>query len=149
MAVIKGRVVKGHQVASGQGGDPRYPQGTIALQVPKFFELGLDLLGLHRGTINVLIAPLDFKVINPVFAFNEVRWSDDQPAENFSFCDARISLDGEKWYKGYVYYPHPETKPEHFQRPGVIELIMPLIEGLGYDSEIFLDVPEDQVVFFK
>ncbi len=66
MAIVKGTVVKGHRVASEESRDPRYPHGTIAMQVPKFMQLGLDLLGFHKGTVNVSVSPLQFKVIKPV-----------------------------------------------------------------------------------
>ena len=26
---------------------------------------------------------------------------------------------------GHIYYPHPDTKPEHFQQPDVLELLLP------------------------
>lgn len=149
MAIVKGTVVKGHRVASEESQDPRYPHGTIAMQVPKFMQLGLDLLGFHKGTVNVSVSPLQFKVIKPVIAFNDVKWTDNAPPEDFSFCDAKISLDGKKWHSGYVYYPHPETKPEHFQGPGVIELIMPHIPGIEYGTELIMDIPGDQMVFFE
>ena len=149
MAIVKGTVLKGHRVASGQSTDPRYPQGTIAMQVPKFFQLGLDLLGFYRGTVNVSVSPLQFKVIKPLVSFNDVKWSDNAPPEDFSFCDAKITLDGKSWYTGYVYYPHPETKPEHFQSPGVLELIMHHIPGIQYGTELTLDIPEEQIVFFE
>jgi hypothetical protein len=40
---IKGTIQKGHGVASGKSGDPRFPEGTIAMQTPFFSDLGLKL----------------------------------------------------------------------------------------------------------
>ena len=47
---------------------------------------------------------------------------------------------------GYVYYPHPDTKPRHFQPPSVIEVIAPLIEGIAYGSPVRLEVDPSEVV---
>lgn len=48
---------------------------------------------------------------------------------------------------GWIYFPHPETKPTHFQKSDVLELLLPWTEGLSYGGSIRLDVPEDQMVF--
>jgi hypothetical protein len=48
---------------------------------------------------------------------------------------------------GLIYYPHPATKPEHFQKPDVLELLLPWIEGLDYGSRITLSVPAEQMRF--
>ncbi len=34
--------------------------------------------------------------------------------------------------KGLIYFPHPDTKPEHFQQPDVLELRLPFMAGLVY-----------------
>ena len=36
MDIISGKIVKGHGVASGRARDPRFPEGTLALQWPIF-----------------------------------------------------------------------------------------------------------------
>ena len=56
--LINGTVVRGHGVASGCAGDPRFPAGTLGLQLPIFASLGLQLDGFYHGTINVSLAPL-------------------------------------------------------------------------------------------
>lgn len=38
---VLGTVVQGHRVASGQGGDSRFPDATIELQKPAFALRGL------------------------------------------------------------------------------------------------------------
>ena len=55
--VVTGVVQPGHRVASGQGGDARYPDETLRLQFPKFAALGLDLTGVLAATLNVSIQP--------------------------------------------------------------------------------------------
>lgn len=46
---------------------------------------------------------------------------------------------------GKIYYPHPETKPEHFQQPDVLELLLPFVGGLKYGDEIQLSIPAEQM----
>lgn len=48
---------------------------------------------------------------------------------------------------GWIYFPHPDTKPTHFQTPDVLELLLPWTEGLGYGTRIRLDVPAEQMSF--
>ena len=40
MDIISGQIVEGHGVASGRAGDPRFPEGTLALQWPIFEKNG-------------------------------------------------------------------------------------------------------------
>lgn len=62
---IDARLVPGHQVASGLNGNPHFPGGTLRMQMPHFLALGLDLSTFHLGTMNVSIAPLEYRVIKP------------------------------------------------------------------------------------
>lgn len=143
---IPGIVKPGYGVASGKGGDSRFPQGTIAMQVPFFRELGLDLSGYFWGTLNISIHPHRYKVKNSKFTFRNVKWSPTEPAEDFSFFDCRI-LFGNTCYEGLIYYPHPETKPEHFQAADILEIIAPKIDGLNYGDKVRLECDRDQVMF--
>ncbi len=43
MISIEAKVISGYGVASGKGNDPRYPEGTLLLQMPFFKERGLNL----------------------------------------------------------------------------------------------------------
>jgi hypothetical protein len=52
---------------------------------------------------------------------------------------------GEPPLAGWIYHPHPETKPEHFQTPDVLELLLPLVPGLAYGDALLLAAPADQV----
>ncbi len=144
---VSARVVRGHRVASGGNGDPRFPGGTLRMQRPLFLARGLDLSAYHPGTINVSVAPLRYRIVSARHRFSAVQWHPTQPAEDFSFFDARLSLGGAAAAAGFVYYPHPETKPNHFQQPDVLELLMPFIAGLAYGSEIQLGIDAAQMVF--
>jgi hypothetical protein len=143
--MIPATIVQGHRVASGLNDDPRFPGGTLRMQLPFFRELGLDLNGYHLGTLNVSIAPLGYGVVKPKWTFRAVRWHPTEPAEDFSFFDVIVHHDEAASVRGLIYFPHPETKPEHFQRPDVLELLLPWTERLTYGTAIRLEVPEEQM----
>ncbi|HEY9849813.1 MAG TPA: hypothetical protein V6D28_10165 [Leptolyngbyaceae cyanobacterium] len=142
---IKGWVKKGYGVASGQGKDPRFPNGTIEMQKPLFQELGLDLSNYFSGTINISIAPHQYQIKQPKYTFRNLKWTPAQPAEDFSFCDCQILLNNEKSQSGLIYYPHPETKPEHFQTPDTLEIMTSFINDLRYGDELIITVDRQQI----
>ena len=139
-------IVPGHRVASGQNGNPLFPGGTLKMQRPFFQALGLDLSPYHRGTLNVSIAPLRYRVLAPRLTLRGVRWHPPEPAEDFSFFDVRLRRDGAPAAEGLIYYPHPDTKPTHFQQLDVLELLLPFVNGLSYGAEIRLEVPTEQML---
>ncbi len=145
---IKGNVIQGHGVASGQVFDPRYPEGTLARQLPFFKKHGLDLEKYHLGTINLDIHPYGYKIITPFKFFREVHWSEYIPAENFYFFSLTASRNSEI-YKGLIYMPDPETKVEHEQGSSTLELILPKIEALDYGDSLFIEVPATQLEFYN
>jgi hypothetical protein len=140
-------VVRGHRVASGINRDVRFPGGTIRMQAPHFLERGLDLSTYHSATLNVSIAPWRYRVMHPRYTFSSVKWHPTEPAEDFSFFDVTISLAGGTPVTGLIYFPHPATKPEHFQQPDVLELLLPWINGLDYGMKVTLEVPGEQMSF--
>ncbi|MGD1895528.1 MAG: hypothetical protein ACFB16_01100 [Phormidesmis sp.] len=142
---VKGLIKEGYGVASGKSKNPRFPEGTLEMQRTVFRTLGLDLDAYFMGTINVAIAPQKYKIKKAKHTFKQVKWSPNDPAEDFSFFDCRISLKENKKIEGLIYYPHPETKPEHFQSPDTLEIIMPFIDGLKYGDEIMLEVDNQQL----
>jgi hypothetical protein len=142
---IDATVGRGYRVASGAGGDPRFPGGTLKLQRPFFAALGLDLSKFHQGTLNVGIAPLRYVVVRPRITFRDVKWLATVPAEDFSFFDVRLIRDGGEVVDGLIYYPHPETKPEHFQNPDVLELLFPFVPDAAFGSTIRIAVPVEQM----
>ena len=144
--VITARLMQGHRVASGRNGNPRFPGGTLLMQQPHFLALGLDIGVFHRGTLNVSIAPLSYRVVKPRLTFRNVKWHPVEPMEDFSFFDVQLVGPNNGAIAGLIYYPHPETKPEHFQAPDVLELLLPFIEGLSYGMELSLGIPAGQMV---
>ncbi len=129
MSRVYGAVVRGHGVASGRSGDPRFPGGTIAMQIPFFRARGLDLAGFFPGTINVDVSPWSFRPGPEARRFERVAWHPGTPAETFSFARVTLVRKGVR-IPALVYWPHPETKPEHFQPTGVVEILAPRIEGV-------------------
>ena len=144
--IFAARIVRGYRVASGLNGNPRFPGGTLRMQIPHFCELGLDLTAYHLGTLNVSVAPLHYKVVQSRFTFRQVKWHPTEPPEDFSFFDIRLIRNRAANVDGLIYYPHPETKPEHVQQPDILELLLPFTEGLFYDSEIQLEIPTAQII---
>lgn len=133
---LKGTVVPGHGVASGAAYDPRFPRGTLALQLPIFSRLGLDVSSLHPGTVNVSLGTPP-RLPGATHTFRRVRWHPDVPPEDFSFYAVTIEHEGTRSH-GYLYRPHPETKPDHQQPDDVIELICPRLRALKYGDTIFI-----------
>ncbi|MEM8806459.1 MAG: hypothetical protein AAGF01_10580 [Cyanobacteria bacterium P01_G01_bin.38] len=150
-------VLKGHGVASGQANDPRFPRGTLQMQKTVFEKLGLCLDSFFLGTINVSIEPYCYEVKQPKYTFRQVKWAVDRPAEDFSFFDCRVGLRDRNTadlsvrssQPGLIYYPHPETKPEHFQDPGTLEVLTMFIGGLHYGDSIMLELDSTQMVIYK
>jgi len=138
--------MQGHRVASGLNGNPRFPGGTLLMQQPHFLVLGLDIGVFHRGTLNVSIAPLSYRVVKPRLTFRDVKWHLIEPKEDFSFFDFRLAKPVHEPVAGLIYYPHPDTKPEHFQAPDVLELLLPFVDGLHYGMELSLEIPAEQMV---
>jgi hypothetical protein len=144
--MIPATIVQGHRVASGLNGNPRFPGGTLRMQLPFFEELGLDLSTFYPGTLNVSIAPLSYRVVQARHTFRALKWHPEDPAEDFSFFDVTVHRDGAALVRGLIYHPHPDTKPVHFQKPDVLELLLPWTEGLSYGTKIRLEVPDEQMM---
>jgi len=137
---LQGVVVAGHGVASGRAVDSPYPQGTIAMQMPFFKALGLDLSACWPGTMNVSIAPTTWQLLQADHCFDHLQWTHLHPAETFSFV--RLALLG--WHghvNAWLYRPHPETKAAHHQSTSVLEILAPRIEGLAYGDSVTLELP--------
>lgn len=143
---IAARIVAGHRVASGRNGNPHFPGGTLKMQAPFFRALGLDLDAFHGGTMNVSIAPCRYRVVKAPTTFRQVKWHPTEPAEDFSFFDVQLQRPDCEAVAGKIYYPHPDTKPAHFQQPDVLELLFPFVEGLSYGHEIQLLIPAEQML---
>ncbi|MGD1904084.1 MAG: hypothetical protein ACFB9N_17805 [Geitlerinemataceae cyanobacterium] len=156
---IEATLARGHRVASGLGGDRRFPDGTLALQfphfAPHFANRGVDLSGFYRGTLNLSISPWRYTVRSPKVTVRDLRWSSVSPPEDFSFFDCRLTVKKHRdrvepqTVAGLIYYPHPETKPEHFQADDILEVLAPRIDGLDYGDRVELAVRDRQMTFAK
>ena len=149
MEVISGTIVEGHGVASGRADDDRFPEGTLALQWPIFEAFGVDLEGYFKGTINISVAPLKPRPVRPMHSFRNVKWHEECPSEDFSFFQIRIGLRGDPPVGAYIYRPHPETKPEHFQDSHVVEVLAPGIDGIVAGAAVQIWTDPDQIAFAK
>jgi hypothetical protein len=141
---IEGTIVQGHGVASGVSKSSPYPKGSIEMQSPSFKERGLDLSAFHPGTLNISISPTVFEIIKEDFVFRHVAWASGFPKEDFSFIHCELKFNA-VWHKGYVYYPHPETKTRHFQSKSTIEVITGFIENIQCGSTVTLKVNRNKV----
>tara|TARA_R110002096_G_scaffold215310_7_gene403073 strand:+ start:1119 stop:1580 length:462 start_codon:yes stop_codon:yes gene_type:complete len=139
------QLVRGHQVASGIAEEERFPNGTLAMQLPHFEQRGLDLTSFYKGTLNLSIAPKQFRILETTHCFEDVKWASNEPAENFWFLDCRVGLNLEDFVDGYIYYPDPETKPCHFQPPNVLEVIAPELPDVNYGDSIWLAIRRNQI----
>lgn len=140
---INTKVVSGYQIASGAAEDNPYPLGSIEMQIPFFKERGLDLSSFYKGTLNLDIAPYNFKIISPSFIYEKIKWVDGFPAESFSFVACEVCFKNKR-YEGFIYYPHPDTKIGHFQNSSVIEIITHHIPAVSIGCEVELKVSNTQ-----
>lgn len=117
------------------------------MQIPHFLERGLDLRSYYPGTINVALAPWVPVIRRPKRTLRNVRWAEREPAEDFSFFDCRLVTQAGVEAAGLVYYPHPDTKPKHFQAPDILEILAEWIPDLAYGDLVTLFVPGRQMTF--
>ena len=144
--IIPARLVEGYRVASGQNNNPRFPGGTLRMQTPHFQALGFDISHFYPGTLNVSIAPYQYQVVKAKRTFHKVKWHPVEPAEDFSFFDVRAIFPDRSPIAGLIYFPHPDTKPEHFQQPDILELLLPFTEGLHYGMDLTLEIAAEQML---
>jgi hypothetical protein len=139
---LQGILVRGHQVASRPSKD--YPYSTLEKQKPYFKSFGLDLYPYFNGTLNISIAPLTFKILKPEFTFEKLEWTYLHPPETFSFSRCNVVFKN-KEYAGFVYYPHPETKRNHFQNPSLMEVITFEIRNIQYGDAVEVVIDSDEI----
>ena len=120
------------------------------MQTPHFLRLGLDIRRFFPGTLNISIAPHVYRMRQPRWTFAGVEWYEGL-CETFSFSPCRLVVDqdtagGQAPLKvppaltgaveGLIYYPHPETKPDHFHDDSTLEVLAPFLgdteEGTGF-----------------
>ena len=139
---LPGILVRGHQVASRPSKD--YPYSSLEKQKPYFKSLGLDLYEYFNGTLNISIAPLAVEMTAPELTFPLVQWTDLHPPETFSFSRCKV-IFREVEYSGWVYFPHPETKKNHFQNPSLVEVITYEIPGIRYGDTLETALNVDEI----
>lgn len=111
------------------------------MQIPYFLDGGLDLRDWYRATVNVSIAPLRYEIVRPRVTFRSLKWHPSEPEEDFSFFDC--TLNGSK---ALIYYPHPETKPEHEQPDDVLEIwARNFVSGISCGDSVQITVPRSQI----
>ncbi len=140
---LQGRLKKGYHVASGPS--KAYPDyGSIEKQKPYFKKLGLNLDHLFNGTLNISIHPYEFMVSRPEYEFKKVKWTELTNAETFSFSRCKIRFRG-KEYNGWVYYPDPRTKKDHFQDASTVEVLAPFIPGIKYKNKVEISLNRAEI----
>lgn len=135
--VLQGVVVQGHGVASGRSANSPYPQGSVAMQIPFFKALGLDLSDYWAGTMNVSISPHTWALRNVDYCFEQLEWTPLHPAETFSFVRLQLGWQQQS-VAAWLYRPHPETKAAHHQSSSVMEIIAPRLDGVAYGDKVQL-----------
>jgi len=144
---LKGKLQKGYRVASGPS--EAYPEyGSIEKQKPYFKQLGLDIDHVFNGTLNISIAPYEFDMTKPGISFQNVKWTELTNAEDFSFSSCKIIFQGTE-YNGFVYYPDPKTKKEHFQSMSTVEVLAPRVEGIKYGDTVEIMLNSEEIKITK
>ena len=139
---LPGILVRGHQVASRPS--RAYPYSSLEKQKPHFKVRGFALNGFFNGTLNISIAPLTFEMCAPEFTFPLIEWTDLHPPETFSFSHCKVIFKSRE-YPGWVYYPHPETKKNHFQDPSLVEVITYEIPDIQYGDALEVELNTDEL----
>jgi hypothetical protein len=145
MAIFQFTLIKGHQVASGIANDPRFPQGTIAAQLPFFHALGLDLGNFHPATLNAQFNCSSIAVNRFDYEFDQVKWHEKLPAEDFKFTSCTVVVN-EQRYPALIYQPQVTTKTEHFQPNNQLEILAPFIAQVTYGDTLGIEIPNDSIV---
>jgi hypothetical protein len=140
---LPAHIQKGYRVASGPS--KAYPEyGSIEKQKPYFKEMGLNLDNVFNGTLNISIKPYEFAMVKPEYRFKNVKWTELTNAEDFSFSQCKIEFRG-KEFNGWVYYPDPKTKKEHFQAASTIEVLAPFIAGIKYMNAVAISLNSKEI----
>jgi hypothetical protein len=145
---VKGTIMQGHQVASGQSENSPFPLGTIEMQLPFFRERGILLEDIYPATLNVDITPNSFKIFAPAITLENIKWSLEHDPETFSLSPCILCVNEQK-YPAYIYYPHPETKIGHFKNDNILEILSKYIPNIPYGTFVELKLSSDEVSILK
>jgi hypothetical protein len=140
--VARGQVVPGTGASSGRNHFVA-EGGSIALQRIHFERGGVDFSGMHNGTINVDISPLEFSLHQPDWIFSKILWLDGHPPEDFSLSRCRLRV-GTMIVDALHYLPHPATKPTAFAGYSLVEIIAPFnpLVGVGTIVSVIFGSPK-------
>lgn len=142
--IIKGKIVKGHGIATGISTSNPYPKGSLEMQFPFFKEMGLDLYQFFKGTINIEISPFSWKPLKPDYYLENVNWTNQIPPESFIFFECKLLFESNT-YPAIIYFPDPKTKVQHFQEENMIEVISSEISSIEYGKEIEIKILEGKI----
>ncbi|WP_232360483.1 hypothetical protein [Paraneptunicella aestuarii] len=141
---VTAELIPGHQIASGLASNSPYPAGSIELQIPHFKALGLDLSHYRAATLNLSIKPYRFEWLVPDYKFEQVQWIEGFNPETFWFAQCVIRFQ-EKDYNAWIYYPHPETKTQHFHSEQVLEIICEPVPDIAYGDSLILQYDPQKI----
>lgn len=143
MKSVNATVLRGYRLCSGDSPeDPRFPGGTLRMQIPCFSAAGFDLAGYFDGdffcgSLNLSVAPALVRLKQPEVFLPGIKWSPVFPAENFYLSPAQILHHGVA-HRALLYIPDPATKVDHFPAPSLVEVIAQPVAGLRYDDQTTL-----------
>lgn len=145
---IKGTIVKGDQVASGQAKDSPFSHGTIVMQKPWLEDAGVKLDGAYLATLNIDIAPFQLQFLKPYITLENIKWHTGTPAESFLIGRCILHINNQD-IKGYVYLPLPATKTQHFQSDNVVDVVTSFIPNVAYGDSITISFIDNEIVLRK
>jgi hypothetical protein len=141
---MPGIIIRGSQSASGQRHQDK-EKGTISLQKPFFKEAGVRSVdSWFEGTINMSIAPKEFKIIEPDYIVT-AEW-EQGTTETFWLVDVEVEYGGVR-YPAYVYYPCPSVVKAHPDT--LVEVLAEKIDGVKYGENISLRIPLGRIIITK
>lgn len=141
--LLNGKVIQGTQAASGKK-HWREQGGTICVQRPFFARAGVNFRNIYSGTINVSVAPHEFRIQAADYYVPHVYWAPNSPPEDFSFVNCEISSEDE-WHEALLYYPHPETKIGIFPGHSVMEILTAFLPSIDYGKKVRLQFSSGKI----
>ena len=146
--VLDGTIMRGKGIASGRNIDPDTGfTSTIARQLPFFKNLGVPNIDkLFPGTININIAPREFKIIAPDYEMRDIPWWTELPEFKESFWLVKCGVKfHDRIFDSYIYYPLPSEVKSHPDT--TVELLSERIPNLHYGDPIQLEVDASAIEY--
>ena len=147
---VGGRIVRGLRAASGASRVMR--RGTIKLQLPHFratlpeFDEFFDGR-LGPGTLNVEVRHRRVRVLKPAIHLTGIRW-ERGAFESFYLSPCTLRYSG-KAYRGLLYIPDPETKPDGLPVGNVLEVLTTRVPFIRYGSPVQVDYDSTAIELFS